>query len=208
MLFRSHWCLIREAQLKIHQTVKNAWMTCAMGLGQYSDIHPRAKKVLAERMEQNALSNVYKMLPPQNVLSPILKDYFAKDGKITLFFENADSGFLVHEDSQTLENYKKLEQIQGNVVPDDFTGFEVAGIDGVYYPAKFALGGTDSQLNTITLCSSKVPEPVFARYGWYNYGPSPIFGKNKLPLSPFRTSTKDGATANQHAEIQQIMTCS
>ena len=54
------------------------------------------------------------------------KDYVAKDGKITLFFENADSGFLVHEDSQTLENYKKLEQIQGNVVSDDFTGFEVA----------------------------------------------------------------------------------
>lgn len=203
-----HWCLIREAQLKIHQTVKNAWMTCAVGLGQYSDIHPRAKKELAERMEQNALSNVYKMLPPQNALSPILKDYFAKDGKITLFFENADSGFLVHEDSQTLENYKKLEKIQGNVVPDDFTGFEVAGIDGVYYPAKFALGGTDSQLNTITLCSSKVQNPVFARYGWYNYGPSPIFGKNKLPMSPFRTSTKDGATASQHAEIQQIMTCS
>ena len=159
-------------------------------------------------MEQNALSNVYKMIPPQNVLSPILKDYLAKDGKITLIFENADSGFYVYDDSQTLENYKKLEQIQGNTVSDDFTGFEIAGKDGVYYPAKFAFGGTDSQLNTITLCSSKVPYPVFARYAWYNYGPSPIFGKNGLPLSPFRTSTKDGATASQHAEIQQIMTCS
>ena len=203
-----HWCLIREAQLKIHQTVKNAWMTCAMGLGQFSDIHPRAKKTLAERMEQNALANVYKKLPSENVLSPILKDYFSKDGKITLVFDNADNGFSIHDDSQTLENYKKLEKIQGNDVPSDFTGFEVAGIDGVYYPAKFAFGGTDSHLNTIILCSSKVPQPVFARYAWYNYGPSPVFGKNGLPLSPFRTSQNDGATANQHAEIQQIMTCS
>lgn len=203
-----HWCLIREAQLKIHQTVKNAWMTCAMGLGQFSDIHPRAKKTLAERMEQNALANVYKKLPSENVLSPILKDYFSKDGKITLVFDNADNGFSIHDDSQTLENYKKLEKIQGNDVPSDFTGFEVAGIDGVYYPAKFAFGGTDSHLNTIILCSCKVPQPVFARYAWYNYGPSPVFGKNGLPLSPFRTSQNDGATANQHAEIQQIMTCS
>lgn len=203
-----HWCLIREAQLKIHQTVKNAWMTCAIGLGQFSDIHPRAKKTLAERMEQNALANVYKKLPSENVLSPILKDYFSKDGKITLVFDNADNGFSIHDDSQTLENYKKLEKIQGNDVPSDFTGFEVAGIDGVYYPAKFAFGGTDSHLNTIILCSSKVPQPVFARYAWYNYGPSPVFGKNGLPLSPFRTSQNDGATANQHAEIQQIMTCS
>ena len=203
-----HWCLIREAQLKIHQTVKNAWMTCAMGLGQFSDIHPRAKKTLAERMEQNALANVYKKLPSENVLSPILKDYFSKDGKITLVFDNADNGFSIHDDSQTLENYKKLEKIQGNDVPSDFTGFEVAGIDGVYYPAKFAFGGTDSHLNTIILCSSKVPQPVFARYAWYNYGPSTVFGKNGLPLSPFRTSQNDGATANQHAEIQQIMTCS
>lgn len=203
-----HWCLIREAQLKIHQTVKNAWMTCAMGLGQFSDIHPRAKKTLAERMEQNTLANVYKKLPSENVLSPILKDYFSKDGKITLVFDNADNGFSIHDDSQTLENYKKLEKIQGNDVPSDFTGFEVAGIDGVYYPAKFAFGGTDSHLNTIILCSSKVPQPVFARYAWYNYGPSPVFGKNGLPLSPFRTSQNDGATANQHAEIQQIMTCS
>lgn len=203
-----HWCLIREAQLKIHQTVKNAWMTCAMGLGQFSDIHPRAKKTLAERMEQNALANVYKKLPSENVLSPILKDYFSKDGKITLVFDNADNGFSIHDDSQTLENYKKLEKIQGNDVPSDFTSFEVAGIDGVYYPAKFAFGGTDSHLNTIILCSSKVPQPVFARYAWYNYGPSPVFGKNGLPLSPFRTSQNDGATANQHAEIQQIMTCS
>ena len=203
-----HWCLIREAQLKIHQTVKNAWMTCAMGLGQFSDIHPRAKKTLAERMEQNALANVYKKLPSENVLSPILKDYFSKDGKITLVFDNADNGFSIHDDSQTLENYKKLEKIQGNDVPSDFTGFEVAGIDGVYYPAKFAFGGTDSHLNTIILCSSKVPQPVFARYAWYNYGPSPVFGKNGLPLSPFRTSQNDGATTNQHAEIQQIMTCS
>ena len=203
-----HWCLIREAQLKIHQTVKNAWMTCAIGLGQFSDIHPRAKKTLAECMEQNALANVYKKLPSENVLSPILKDYFSKDGKITLVFDNADNGFSIHDDSQTLENYKKLEKIQGNDVPSDFTGFEVAGIDGVYYPAKFAFGGTDSHLNTIILCSSKVPQPVFARYAWYNYGPSPVFGKNGLPLSPFRTSQNDGATANQHAEIQQIMTCS
>ena len=39
-----HWCFIREAQQKVHNTVKNAFMTCAAGLGQYNDIHPKGKK--------------------------------------------------------------------------------------------------------------------------------------------------------------------
>ena len=91
-------------------------------------------------------------------------------------------------------------------VPEDFTGFEVAGTDGTWQPAEFAFGGMDGKQNTIVLCSKKVPRPVAARYGWYNYGPVTVYGKNGLPLAPFRTDSfeKDGST--EHAEIQQIMT--
>ena len=98
-----------------------------------------------------------------------------------------------------------MEAIQGNTVPEDFTGFEIAGEDKVFYPAEFTFGKKD-ELNTITLKSKKVTEPKFARYAWYNYGPVTLFGKNGLPVAPFRTSLTDSQSTTEHAEIQQVMT--
>ena len=106
-----------------------------------------------------------------------------------------------------------MEANQGKTLSPDFTGFEIAGCDGVWHPAKFALGGTDGKLNTIILCNNKVSRPVAARYGWYNYGPVTIYGKNGLPLCPFRI-TAAGKVCGEagksddtgHAKIQQIMT--
>lgn len=159
-------------------------------------------------MEKNALANVYRKLSPCKTLSPILKDFIIKGDKIILVFDNAEEGFIIKKDINGTENYKKLEKIQGNNVPNDFTGFEIAGKDGVFYPAEFAFGGNDSKLNTIILCSKKVLHPVVARYAWYNYGPVEIFSKNGLPLAPFRTNSSSDENVTEHAEIQQIMTCS
>ena len=207
-----NWPLIREAQAKVHNTVKNAFMTCALDLGQYNDIHPKGKLIIAERMANNALANVYNLKNPKDVLSPLYVSSISKPatsdskGTITIEFDNAASGFELRDDEETFENYKKLEKIQGNQVPENFTGFEIAGADGVYYPAEFAFGGSDSNRNTIILCNEKVKNPVFARYAWYNYGPVRVYGKNGLPLAPFRTSVNDSKTQTEHAEIQQIMT--
>ena len=189
-----HWCLIRAAQEKVHHMVKNAFMTCALDLGQFNDIHPKAKKVVAERLEENALANVYNLKKAQDVLSPMLKDYTIKGtdpsdansfGKIILTFENATTGFVAREDKINLDYYKRMEQHQGNSVSPAFTGFEIAGSDGIFYPAAYRLGQKEEDFNTITLSSPLVKNPVSARYAWYNYGPVNIFGKNGLPLAPF-----------------------
>ena len=63
----------------------------------------------------------------------------------------------------------------------------------MWYPAEFALGGTDGKLNCIVVKSKQVRHPVAARYGWYNYGPVTIYGKNGLPLCPFRTNANEAA---------------
>jgi len=214
-----HWCLIREAQEKVHNTVKNAWMTCTFDLGEFNDIHPKFKKELAQRLEQNALANVYGLEIADKGLSPLLQNAITNlpsdtdsKGSITLTFTNADTGFTHKVDEKILENYKKVEHSQGTDLPEDFTGFEIAGKDGTYYPAKFAFGGTEGKLNTIILCSDKVSKPVYARYCWYNYGPATVFTKNGLPLAPFRTCTDMSLRKQlqpqktEHAEIQQIMT--
>ena len=197
-----HWCLIREAQAKASATINNVWHISAFDLGQFSDIHPRAKKVLAERMENLAKAKVYKLIPSVDASAPELESFLPvydeqDGGKIILSFTNAPTGFEIHSDEVRLEEYKKMEERQGNTVPENFTGFEVCGSDGIWHPADFALGGTDGKLNCIVVKSNSVKRPVAARYGWYNYGPVTIYGKNGLPLCPFRTD---------HAQIQQIMT--
>lgn len=201
-----HWCIIRKAQEEVSKSVANAFMTCALDLGQYNDIHPKAKKVLAERLEQNALANVYKNAKAEEVLSPRLFDSYPEAQKITLSFENAQKGFIYQMDEKNLNEYRDMEALQKTPLSEDFTGFEVAGEDEVFYPAEFAFGGTDSKLNTITLISKSVKEPLYARYAWYNYGPAPLKAKNGLPVQPFNTLKKIKQEATEHAEVQQIMT--
>ena len=187
-----HWCIVREQQAKVAASVRNAWLTGAFDLGKFSDIHPVAKKEVGLRMEKNALANVYNMIPSVDAGAPqiegchALYDEEAGCGQLVLTFTNAPTGFEVREDTVRLEEYKKMELAQGITLSEDFTGFEVAGSDGVWQPAKFALGGTDGKLNTKVLSSDKVIQPLAARYGWYNYGPVTIYGKNGLPLSPFQ----------------------
>lgn len=199
-----NWCLIREAQEKIHKTIKNSWMTVALDLGQYNDIHPKAKKTLGFRMENVALSKIYKKSDEKNAFSPMLEDFFVGENTITLSFSNAENGFEIHDDKKELEELKNMEQKQGNKIPDDFTGFEIAGSDGIFYPAQFEF--SKEKPNQIILTSKKVINPKNARYAWYNYGPVTIFGKNGLPLSPFRTNKNDENQTTEHANIQQIMT--
>jgi sialate O-acetylesterase len=66
-------------------------------------------------------------------------------------------------------------------------GFEVAGADGVYYPAEAVIEGS-----TVLARSSKVSRPERVRYAWIKYGPTPLFGKNGLPAMPFRSHRTDG----------------
>ncbi|MCR4742793.1 MAG: sialate O-acetylesterase [Treponema sp.] len=196
-----NWSVIREAQQKVAQTVKNAYMVVAADLGQYNDIHPKAKKVLGQRMEAAALYQVYNKGSQEKALAPVFTDAISKDGKLILNFDFADQGFVYREDKKELQEMIEMEKIQGNEVSADFTAFEIASNDRVFYNADFELKG-----NQIILSCPKVKNPLYARYAWYNYGPVSIFTKAGLPLPPFRSNPRDSEEVKEHAEIQQVMT--
>ena len=198
-----HWCLVREAQNKVHNAIKNAYMCVALDKGQFNDIHPKQKKVVGQRLANIALEKIYEKQLKNEVFSPMYKNHIIKKDKIIVYFSHADDGFLLVDDKTTFEQYCELEKIQNNEVKD-FTGFEIAGKDKVFYAAK-AEFGKGEQSNSITLYSDFVKEPVYARYGWFNYAPVTVYGKSKLPLAPFRTSDDNNDSTN-HAKIQQIMT--
>ncbi len=178
-----NWPLIRDAQRKISQTVKGAFMTCALGLGEYDDIHPKHKKELALRMAKTALANIYGLLKKEEVESPLLQAQCPCENKIILYFDNAESGLVLKTDSLRLERYRTLEARQKQTVSSDFSSFEIAGSDKVFYPAQASVKG-----NTLTLTCAQVAFPLYARYAWYNYGPVTLFNNWGLPASPFNTA--------------------
>lgn len=169
-----NWCLIREAQDRAYRTVRHTGMACAIDLGEFNEIHPKAKREVGERLTAQALEVAYGLECPE-AKAPRFAAAERADGEMLLYFAGAEGAL----------------EFRPGIAADDW-GFEVAGADGVYVPAdkvEMQLIGTGP---AIRVGSAKVPEPVFARYLWTNYGPVALFGKNGLPLAPFRTDRRDG----------------
>lgn len=197
-----HWCLIREAQMQAFQTVKNTGIAVIIDSGEFNEIHPKNKFPVGERLALQALYHVYHMLPEAEAFGPIYRNCYPNaEGGLTLCFDHAEAGFDVRHDLQAQKNAGISES-----EADHSLGFALAGADKVFYPAERVklLNGE------ITLSADKVAAPVYARYCWTNYGEAPIFGKNGIPLAPFRTDIHDEASGSDKAqevktEIQQNM---
>lgn len=160
-----HWCLIREAQMKVFKTVKNTGIAIALDKGEFNEIHPKSKLPIGHRLALQALYNVYEFENlREQAFSPMYKDFEIKDGGIMLTFDHC-FGF----------------KVEGEI-----KGFEIAGADKKYYPANAEIKDRE-----IFVSSADVSEPLYVRYCWTNYGDVTVFGVNGLPLAPFRTPVGD-----------------
>lgn len=93
---------------------------------------------------------------------PQYKSFRVKEGKAIVEFDRAADG---------LTSYDR-----------EITGFEVAGADGVFYPARAAL--FDNRTKVALSCDS-VSYPHRIRYGFRNYLPVNLFSTYGLPVAPF-----------------------
>lgn len=158
------WCLIREAQMNTYQTVKNTGIAVILDKGEFNEIHPKDKTPVGERLELQALYHVYHQISEDKAFGPIYKSFEYKDGGIEINFDYVEQGF----------------EIKGEA-----GGFEIAGEDLNYDNADIEFRG-----NKIFLSSATIEKPIYARYCWTNYGEVTIFGKNGIPLAPFRIDQK------------------
>lgn len=191
-----NWCLIREAQSRVQESVKNTAMTCIIDQGVYNDIHPKMKKKVGERMCAQAMELAYGFTDVPGAAGPVFDHEEVFGQKMILYFKNAEGGLHAEKPEETERpGYSKTAP------PVASMGFEIAGEDGAYVPAKVQVEG-----DRIALSHGKVERPVYARYLWTNYGDVFIFGENGMPLAPFRTDRRDGfMPMNQSAAIQQNM---
>lgn len=168
-----NWPLIREAQMRVFQTVKNTGIAVILDCGEFNNIHPVDKKPVGERLALQALYEIYQK--KADAFGPIYKDYQIEGKRMKLHFLYAENGMV----------YKKDEAC--GIEPEQSeTAFEIAGEDKKYYPAKIKV-----EKDTVTAWADEVSHPCYVRYAWTNYGPVTMFGVNGLPMAPFRTSVHD-----------------
>ncbi len=159
----SGWAGLRDAQLKISQTVPNTGLAVTIDLGEWNDIHPLNKKDVGYRLFLQAKRLIY---GDKSVIAdgPVYESMQPDGNKIILSFK---------EGTNDLMPVKELK------------GFAVAGEDGKYRWAESRIEG-----KTVIIWNDAVSHPVKIRYAWENNPEEAnLRNKNGLPASPFEIKT-------------------
>jgi sialate O-acetylesterase len=152
---------LREAQLKASKEIPNSGMAVLMDVGEENNIHPMDKEKGGNRLAFQALAKTYG-IEGFEFESPKYKSMEIKEGSVTISFDDVASG---------ITSYDK-----------EVLGFELAGEDKVFYPAK-----TVVRRKSVVLTSDKVAKPVAVRYLFKDFAKAELFSAGGLPVSSFRT---------------------
>lgn len=156
--------LLRQQQYDASRDIPNSGIVCIQDLVypyEVNQIHPSQKRQVGQRLAYLALNQQYGLreLP---CLSPSFKS-------MTI---SGDTCFVKLDNT-----YHSMSRWQ------DIDGFEVAGADRKFYPAK----ATWSFERGVAIRSDAVQKPVAVRYCWRNFQMGNFANAAGLPLFPFRT---------------------
>jgi sialate O-acetylesterase len=162
----NEWSEVREAQT-MALALPHTGMAVTFDLNHEGALHPTNKAQFSERLENLALAKVYGKSVACD--SPLYESFTVEGAQIRIKFRHAAGG-LVGKDGAT------------SVGAPSLRFFTLASADRQWKWATATIEGA-----TLVVSSSDVPQPVAVRYGWPQTGPGPLFAKNGLPVSPFRT---------------------
>ncbi len=155
---------MREAQRKAAEIIPNSGIATTNDLAyeyEKDQIHPCQKRQVGERLALLALNRTYGMTELQ-CEGPVYSDMQIDGDRITVNFRNT-----AHD---------------GLSPWHDIRGFEVAGEDRVFHPAKAEVKGS-----SVIVSSSEVPTPVAVRYCFRDFQIGNLTGSLGLPAAPFRS---------------------
>lgn len=153
------------AQAQTLELIPYSGMASTHDAGEFACIHPANKKVVGDRLAFQALENDYgfKVIDSKTAM-PVKFEF--KDGEAVVTFDFCSCGL--------------------SPVSTDLDGFELAGEDKVFYPAKARLlGGKRNQIK-VYKCP-EVQNPVAVRYGMKNWSEATLFNSFGIPVTPFRS---------------------
>ena len=171
--FRQNWLGICAAQNKFVGEQKNAALAVTADVGNFDDIHPNDKEIVAKRLVVHALKRDYGFAIREDD-SPRFKSVSFAGGKATLKFDHVKDWYVYAPD-RTRE-----------------PAFELAGEDGNWHPAKVVNyrknRGKDTDYidgDAIVLSSDKVSAPKMVRYMGQPRTAGTLYNEASLPLGPF-----------------------
>lgn len=156
----SNAAFMREAQLQCLDLIPNSGIAITIDIGDKDCIHPPKKKQVADRLLYHALNKTYGF-KTIDYLSPVFDTLEIENGGILLKFKNAENGLYAF---------------------NELDGFEIAGDDRVFYPAKALIRNRMD----VYVTNKSILEPVAVRYGWYSWFKGSLYDTNLLPASSFR----------------------
>jgi sialate O-acetylesterase len=157
------WPFLREAQQRAATSVPNSGYVVTFDTNDPTDMHPRAKTPVGQRLAWLALGREYRQKLPWH--GPEMKAARAGQGGVLVEFDSGSES-IASKDGQPLR------------------WFEIAGGDGVYHPATAQIRGG----NQVFVSSSEVTNPATVRYAFVPNAEKPNFYNSAgLPAGPFRT---------------------
>ena len=174
------WPTFRESQRQTELSIPNTIMAVTIDLGDETNIHPKDKKPIGDRLLRLAINNVYKTKENTERLGfPTARNIEHLENKLVINFDNCGSGFLP--------------------VEGDLPGFEIGDVEGNYVTVEAEL----TEPNSVTLLCQK-PIPSTVRYLWEGYAKNKVklFNEDGLPVGPFcmpvtKTSPSTRASSNR-----------
>jgi sialate O-acetylesterase len=160
-LERESWPLFRDSQLKLLKETKHTGMVVTSDIGNPTDVHPRNKKDVGERLAKWALSKEYdKDIVPSG---PLYKSFEIINNQILV-------SFCYSTDKLKTSDGKSLR------------GFEIAGSDGRFIGAEAKI-----KKNKVIVRNKEMRNPSDVRYGWKPYSDANLINSVGLPASTFTT---------------------
>lgn len=152
--------LIREQQDKTLALSKTGMVVITDLVDDVNNIHPQLKKEVGQRLAMLAATEIYGKAG--NPYSPRYRSMTVKKNQVEVEFSGAVDPLVVEG--------------------QECVGFEIAGEDRKFYPAKATV-----ESGKVVLSAKEVKRPVAVRFGFHNAAIGNLFGDNGLPVAPFRT---------------------
>lgn len=181
--YRRNWLGMCAAQNRFVTEQKNAAIAVTADVGNFDDIHPNRKEMVAKRLVVHALKRDYGFDIPEDD-SPVLRSVDYKDGLATLTFDHVKEWYVYSPDRS------------------HEPAFELAGTNGVWAaakvvnwkPGKGKKGETiESDFvagSTLVLKSDAVANPIAVRYMGRDRTAGTMYNEAALPLGPFECAVR------------------
>lgn len=189
-----NWPVIRSNQRKAIKNNHHTGLCVATDCGQFDNIHPIDKRAVAARLALQAMWVVYNRIEAEEANGPIAYAVRYDRDAAYVSFLYAGDGFFVNDIKGTgddaFSDYPdplNLNLVSASGKEHLISGFEIAPMkpgvgDEDYVKAEVSIMDN----GTIKIYSPQIQNPGYIRYLWTNWGKVTLYGKNGIPVEPFR----------------------